>query len=322
MHDRKTFIASELPFINRALKRETETLHPLVRPVADHILDAGGKRLRPVLALLTARALGASGDDLYPVACSLEFLHSATLLHDDILDSAELRRGRPAAHLPFGEHRTILAGDALLALANDIVARTGDPDMTRCISQAIIQTATGEILEIAAVRDATLTSERYLEIITGKTAYLIQAACELGARMAAGDADMVERAKGYGVNLGIAFQLVDDALDYSSAADTSGKPRGGDLREGKFTLPLLLFLENLQPEEREKLQAALAADSLSEKEMETITARIDTEGFAAATRAAAEEYLARAGACLTDFPAGREKALLEAVLNYVLVRDK
>jgi len=322
MHDLKAFIASELPFINRALKRETETLHPLVRPVADHILDAGGKRLRPVLTLLTARGLGATGDNLHSVACSLEFLHSATLLHDDILDSADLRRGRPAAHLDFGEHKTILAGDALLALANDIVARTGDPDMTRCISQAIIQTATGEILEIAAVRDATLTSERYLEIITGKTAYLIQASCELGARMAGASPDMIEKARGYGVNLGIAFQLVDDALDYSSSEDTSGKPRGGDLREGKFTLPLLLFLESLDEEERSALANGLAGETLSEEELDAVTARIDTEGFAAATRTAAEQYLADARACLAAFPPAPEKKLLETVLNYVLVREK
>jgi octaprenyl-diphosphate synthase len=322
MHRLNTFISSELPAINSALKRETGTLHPLVRPVAEHILDAGGKRLRPVLMLLTARALGRTGQDLYPVACSLEFLHSATLLHDDILDRADLRRGRSAAHLDFGEHKTVLTGDALLALANDIVARTGDPDMTRCIAQAIIQTATGEILEIAAIRDTSLTSAGYLEIITGKTAYLIQAACELGARMAGADDEMITRAKGYGVNLGIAFQLVDDALDYSSSAGTSGKPRGGDLREGKFTLPLLLFLESLEPEERDELRAGLARETLTEEELHTITARIDAEGFAAATRVAAEEYLARARACLECFSASPEKALLEAVLEYVLIREK
>jgi octaprenyl-diphosphate synthase len=194
--------------------------------------------------------------------------------------------------------------------------------MTRCIAQAIIQTATGEILEIAAIRDTTLTSERYLEIITGKTAYLIQAACELGARMAEADPEVIERAKGYGVNLGIAFQLVDDALDYSSSADTSGKPRGGDLREGKFTLPLLLFLESLESRERDELRAGLAGETLTGDALDAITARIDDEGFAAATRTAAEEYLARARACLDCFSESPEKALLEQVLDYVLVREK
>jgi octaprenyl-diphosphate synthase len=246
----KVAFLKELPVINAAIGREIDALPALVRPVAAHVMDAGGKRLRPMLTILFARALGFRGENLHTLASSLEFLHSATLMHDDILDNADLRRGKPAAHTLFGITPTVLAGDVLLALANEIVARTGNPALTSCISQAIMQTATGEIMEIAAIRKADISRGEYIEIITGKTAYLIQSACEFGVIAAEGSGRAREGARTFGLNLGIAFQLVDDALDYTSRADTSGKPLGGDLREGKFTLPLLLYLQSLPEEQR------------------------------------------------------------------------
>ncbi|NLY41297.1 MAG: polyprenyl synthetase family protein, partial [Desulfovibrionales bacterium] len=174
----KIAFLKELPAINAAIQHEIDLLPALVRPVADHVVNAGGKRLRPMLTILFARALGFAGENLHTLAGSLEFLHSATLMHDDIVDNAELRRGRPAAHTIFGLTPTILAGDVLLALANEIVSRSNNPALTNCISKAIMHTATGEIMEIAAIRNARISRQEYIEIITGKTAYLIQAACE------------------------------------------------------------------------------------------------------------------------------------------------
>ncbi len=318
----KVAFVRELPAINAAIQAEIDALHPLVRPVAAHVMDAGGKRLRPMLTILFARALNFRGDDLHTLASSLEFLHSATLMHDDILDNADLRRGKPAAHTLFGLTPTILAGDVLLALANEIVARTGNPPLTACISQAIMQTASGEIMEIAAVRNAGITRAEYIEIITGKTAYLIQSACEFGVIAAGASERLRSAARSFGLNLGIAFQLVDDALDYTSGTDTSGKPLGGDLREGKFTLPLLLYLESLPDEERQATIRELTDADLNPARQDRIIAEIASKGFADQTRDAAKSYLALASQALDVLPVCLEKNLLRAMVDFVLTRDK
>lgn len=318
----KIAFLKELPVINAAIRAEVTALHPLVRPVAAHVMDAGGKRLRPMLTLLFARALGFRGDHLPTLACSLEFLHSATLMHDDILDHADLRRGQPAAHTVFGVAPTILAGDVLLALANEIVARTGNAALTACISKAIMQTATGEIMEIAAVRNPRISRQEYIAIITGKTAYLIQAACGFGA-IAAGASERIQtQAEIFGLNLGIAFQLVDDALDYTSRPDTSGKPLGGDLREGKFTLPLLLYLESLASDVREKMHHDLADPALPAGRQDAIIDAIVTQGWAEKTREAAQSYLRLADQALDAIPECSEKTHLRAMIDFVLHREK
>lgn len=318
----KIAFVKELPAINAAIGKEIDALPELVRPVAQHVLEAGGKRLRPMLTILFARALGFRGDNLHTLASSLEFLHSATLMHDDILDNADLRRGRPAAHVLFGVTPTILAGDVLLALANEIVARTGKPALTSCISKAIMQTASGEIMEIAAIRKPDLTRKAYIEIITGKTAYLIQSACEFGVIASGGSERLQAAAISFGLNLGIAFQLVDDALDYTARADTSGKPLGGDLREGKFTLPLLLYLESLPAEQRQAISRELADANLSLARQDQIIANIANQGFADKTRDAAKSYLDLANNALAVLPTGQETTLLGAMINFVLTREK
>ncbi len=318
----KIAFLKELPVINASIQAEIDALPSLVRPVASHVMSAGGKRLRPMLTMFFARALGFRGDHLPTLACSLEFLHSATLMHDDILDHANLRRGQPAAHTVFGLAPTILAGDVLLALANEIVARTGNAALTSCISKAIMQTATGEIMEIAAVRNPRISRDDYITIITGKTAYLIQAACEFGA-IAAGSSDRIRaQAEAFGLNLGIAFQLVDDALDYTARPDTSGKPLGGDLREGKFTLPLLLYLESLSSDAREAMHRDLADPALPVARQDAIIDTIVTQGWADRTRDAARAYLSLAKAALDVLPECQEKTHLQAMIGFVLNREK
>lgn len=318
----KIAFLKELPAINAAIQKEVEALPALVKPVAGHVMEAGGKRLRPMLTILFARALDFRGDNLHTLASSLEFLHSATLMHDDILDNADLRRGKPSAHTRFGITPTILAGDVLLALANEIVARTDIPALTSCISRAIMQTATGEIMEIAAIRNSGITRSEYIEIITGKTAYLIQSACEFGVIAAGGSERVRSAARDFGLNLGIAFQLVDDALDYTSRADTSGKPLGGDLREGKFTLPLLLYLESLPDDMRRITTQELTDVNLHPVRQDQIIAEITAQGFAERTRDAAKSYLALASQALTVIPECLEKTLLGVMIDFVLTRDK
>ena len=323
MSDVYAFIQAELPRVNSFLERQAAALDPVVRPVVEHALLAGGKRLRPMLVLLATRALRApSSVDPYPLACSLEILHTATLLHDDILDGADLRRGRQAAHLVFGPREAILAGDALLALANRLVAEYGDPRLTWVLSEAIMRTATGEAMEIGATRKPDLGLDRYLEIITGKTAYLFQGACQCGAILAGAEEELEDAALAFGLHLGVAFQLVDDALDYTSPAGATGKPEAGDLREGKVTMPLLSYLAELPADEREAFCARFATGPLDEAEVAAHLARIRAGGHPERTRQAAREHAAKAAAALSRFPQGPETALLSQVLDFVLSRSK
>lgn len=324
MHELFGFFEAEQPRVNKFLSAEIEKLHPLVRSVARDVFAGGGKRLRPLLLLLVARSLGCTRQDeaLYSMASSLEFLHSATLLHDDILDGAEMRRGAPAAHTIHGVSTTILAGDALLALSNKLMADTGNPKLTTCIAEAIINTAVGEIAEIAHIRDASLTEDGYIEIITGKTAYLIQAACRCGAIACDASPDVEQAAADYGLFLGIAFQLVDDALDYASSQEKLGKPVGRDLREGKVTLPLLYYLQQAGDADRAWALERLSNVSTSEEDYNALVAAIRDIGGDSKTRELAADYLERAGKALSMFPDSREKDLLQMVLNYVLTREK
>ncbi|BAH77073.1 polyprenyl synthetase family protein [Solidesulfovibrio magneticus] len=322
MSDIADIVSREVPAINRYLESATETLNPMVQPVVRHVLLAGGKRLRPLLTILTARAMGYRADDVYPLACSLEFLHSATLLHDDILDGAKLRRGRESAHVRFGSTHTILAGDVLLALANRLVAEYDNPELTKLLSEALLQTATGEILEIAHLRDVDLPLDTYFSIITGKTAYLIQASCQCGAVLAGASPRLIQAAADLGHHIGVAFQLVDDALDYTSPATVSGKPTGGDLKEGKVTLPLLLYLQGLPFEERRRLAEDFRQDQLSAEDIEYLRGNVVAGGHAEKTREMAGESLAKAQAALAKFPPSPEAELIGDVLAPMLARDK
>ncbi|SDF78069.1 polyprenyl synthetase family protein [Desulfovibrio legallii] len=317
----KARLALELPAINRALGRAVETLPASVRPVARHIFDAGGKRLRPVLTVLTARLLGCRRDDLQDLAVTLEMLHAATLLHDDVLDNAVSRRGQPAAHTVYDVGTVILAGDALLAGANAMVAGYGDTRLTRCFSEATSRTAAGEILEIEAQGRVDVGAAEYEEIIRGKTAWLIRASCEMGALAAGAEAPLAAAAAAYGENLGMAFQMVDDALDFAPESVT-GKPTGGDVREGKLTPPLRLYRESLAETERAAFDAAFCTSLMTEDDAAAIAARIREAGFDAQVRCQAEGFLHAAREALHALPDRPERGLLLQMADYVRDRKK
>lgn len=316
----KDFLQSELPVINSVLEKELEALNPLVRRVAEHVLFSGGKRLRPMLTILTAGCLGKTGEDIRPLACSLEFLHSATLIHDDILDNSDVRRGRQSVHRVFGIKRAVLAGDALLALANMIVARYDIPAMNYCVAEAILKTASGEVQEIDNSRNPAMDKQIYLEIVRGKTAFLIQAACSCGAMAAGAEQVLLSQASSFGLNLGIAFQLVDDALDYAAEARLLGKPQGNDIREGKITLPLILFLESLSEQERQGLLEGISEDALSEEQVQDIIQNIQNQGFEQQVRQEADVYLKKSMDSLLNFPESYEKHIMQEMVELVKTR--
>ena len=317
----KARLATELPGINRALYRAVDTLPEPVRPVARHIFEAGGKRLRPLLTVLCARLLGHKDDDIYDLAITLEMLHAATLLHDDVLDNAVSRRGKPAAHTIFDVSGVILAGDALLAGANALVASHGDTRLTRCFSEATSRTAAGEILEIAAQRRVDPSAGEYEEMVRGKTAWLIRAACEMGALAARADNTAVTAAAAYGENLGMAFQMVDDALDFAPESVT-GKPTGGDVREGKLTPPLRLYRASLDEAERVAFDAAFCSGLMTEADAAAIAERIRQAGHDQAVRRQADEFLDAARQSLDNLPDRPERELMRQMADYVRDRKK
>lgn len=322
MNDLLRYFQRELPGINDFLEAEADQLNGLVKDVAKHIIGSGGKRIRPMLTLLFARSLGYKGDDYHAIACSLELLHSATLLHDDYLDDAELRRGKTAAHLKFGRSETILAGDALLALANEMGARYGNARLSWLLAKGIMETATGEIEEIEFSKNPTLDRKKYMEIIIGKTARLIECACRCGAALAGATPEQEDAAGNYGLNLGIAFQLVDDALDYASPTSETGKPEGGDLKEGKVTLPLILLMEDGDDAGCEVLLEGLKECSLTGDQCEAILSQIKEGRYSEKTRDEAAAYVEKAKACLDGFPSGEEVTVLKQAADFVLTRTK
>lgn len=321
MQELKDALAREQPLINAEIRRRLEELPAPARPAAEHVMQGGGKRLRPLLTLLCGRAFGADGPDLYTLGAAVEMLHSATLLHDDILDRAETRRGRPAAHVLFGEGTVILAGDALLAKAMRLVSGLGDTRLTDCISEAVMRTAEGEIAEFALLRNRRATHSDYLAVVTGKTAWMLRAACELGALFAGADAPLAAAAAAFGLELGIAFQMVDDALDFSPE-EITGKPRGGDLREGKITPPVLLYAASLPPEEAERFWCAFETGAFDETRTAAVSESLYSGGFANLARKAADPHTAKAGAELEKFPEGKERLVLRQMLGYIQNREK
>ena len=315
----KQRLAQELAPIGAALARATERLPGPVRPVARHILEAGGKRLRPFLTVLMARLLGDQSPRIYELAVTMEMLHAATLLHDDVLDDAANRRGRPAAHTQFGVAQAILAGDALLSGANAQVAEFDDPRLCRCFATATSETAAGEILEIAAQRRVDVSAEEYAAIVRGKTAALIAASCEMGALAAGAAPEAVACAASYGENLGMAFQIVDDALDFAPETVT-GKPMGGDVREGKLTPPLRFYRLHLPENERAAFDAAFVCGMLSAADAAGISARVREAGFDTRAREEAGAYLRAAREALLRLPDAPERRVLVEMTDYV--RDR
>ncbi len=316
----KARMALELPAINRALTDLLQELPAPARRAATHTVTAGGKRLRPMLTILCSRLFHSEGSkDIYRLAATLEMLHAATLMHDDVIDNADTRRSRPAAHTLFGNTEAILAGDALLSTANACVAAYGNPRLCEVFSKATAETAAGEILELDALRNAHLAAGEYRSIIRGKTAYLIRAACEMGALHAGATEEQVAALGLYGEALGMAFQMVDDALDVADA-EVIGKPSGGDLREGKLTPPLQLYRDSLSAEEQALFNAKFTEGTFTEEEVSRICQEVRNKGFDEQVRSLATSYLQEAEKALAILPKSKEHDILLEILTYV--RDR
>ena len=312
----KSVLREEQPRINAVLEREIEALPASARSVARHTLFAGGKRLRPLLAVYMGRLFGSNHPDIYTMAAAIEFVHVASLIHDDVLDNATTRRGILAAHTIYTPTVAILAGDVMLAHAAGMVAKIGDKFISMQFAEAVAKTAVGEIDEFNHLGNVNLSYEDYLAIITGKTAWSLKVACELPAYHAGAGEEQVKAAAVYGLELGIAFQIVDDALDIAPSSDT-GKPSGGDLREKKCTPLTRMYLESLPDLEAKQFAEKFAAGSFTEPELETIILAMRANGLDRKTRDFAEPHLERAKKALALLPDNKERKVLELVPDFI-----
>jgi octaprenyl-diphosphate synthase len=308
--------------VERILREEAASEVPLAEEVCHYVHDAGGKRLRPALVLLACRALGSDSVEPWYAGAAVEMIHAATLLHDDVVDHAESRRGRVTVSARWGGAPAVIAGNLLFSRAFGILARRGRVEELRVLSRCMMTMCRGEIMQNVHRGNLEMSEETYTGVIRAKTADFLSACCRIGTMLAGADARAVERMAEYGMNLGLAFQVTDDLLDVCGDEDEIGKPVGGDLREGKMTLPLILGLKHASPAERERVKAIARQSFITRDEFETVRAVLYRADAPERTRRVAEAYT-RASldglALLPDIPARRA---LEALAENLSTRSK
>ncbi|HWQ85317.1 MAG TPA: polyprenyl synthetase family protein [Brevundimonas sp.] len=295
---------------------------PVIPLLADHLVSAGGKRLRPLLTVAAARASGATGEITAAVklAAAVEFIHTATLLHDDVVDGSNLRRGKTAAHLIWGAPSSVLVGDFLFARAFELMVEIGQMRALGILARASSVIAEGEVLQLTRAHDLNLDQETYLRIISAKTAELFAAAAESGAVGAGAGEKAVEALRAYGLNLGLAFQLADDALDYGGISEELGKNAGDDFREGKVTMPLLLAAARTRGREDAFWDRTINKGQRTEDDFRRARELVIGSGAIGATLATAHEYADAAKASLKDLPANEWRDALEQLADFAVSR--
>jgi octaprenyl-diphosphate synthase len=315
-------VREDLEACNRLIVERMQSPVALIPQLAAHLVAAGGKRLRPLLTLAAARLCGYRGERHVALAACVEFIHTATLLHDDVVDESALRRGQASANALFGNKASVLVGDFLFARAFELMVEDGSLKVLAILSAASATIAEGEVLQLVTQNDTTTTEAQYLEVIHGKTAALFAAATRVGA-VVADQPDQAEAAMdSYGRNLGIAFQLVDDALDYSAEQERLGKTVGDDFREGKITLPVLLAFARGTEEERDFWRRVLEQRVQQEGDLARALALMARHEALADTIARAREYGDAALAALASFPEGSEKRALADIVEFCIARAR
>lgn len=289
----------------------------LIRTIGDYIVQAGGKRMRPALVLMMARALGYQGTTHHLLAAVVEFIHTATLLHDDVVDESELRRGRQTANAVFGNAASVLVGDFLYSRTFQMMVETGSVEIMRILADATNVIAEGEVLQLLNVHDPDVTEARYMQVVRYKTARLFEASAQVGAVLAQAEPAVVQAAAEYGRRVGTAFQLVDDVLDYSGDAEALGKNVGDDLREGKATLPLIRVMAVGSAAQRELVRQAILQ---GQGDFAAVAAAIQATDALQHTLAAARAEADAAAAALADFPESEFKSAMLAFCAFAVDR--
>lgn len=321
-HERlAAMLAADLAAVNALIRERMASEHaPRIPEVTAHLIEAGGKRLRPMLTLAAARMFGDRGEGAVKLAATVEFIHTATLLHDDVVDESDRRRGRPTANLLWDNKSSVLVGDYLFARSFQLMVETGSLRVLDILSDAAAVIAEGEVLQLVAARDLATTEATYFQVIRGKTAALFAAACEAGAVIAGAPEAAARALRSYGDALGIAFQIVDDLLDYGGASEVIGKNVGDDFRDRKLTLPVIKALAAADAEERAFWARTIARGEQGEGDLARALALLERHGALDATRAAALDWAGRAQAALAGLPEGALRALLHDLADYVVER--
>jgi octaprenyl-diphosphate synthase len=314
-------LADDMAAVNAVIRERMASEHaPRIPEVTAHLIEAGGKRLRPLLTLAAARICGYPGRAHVDLAATVEFIHTATLLHDDVVDESARRRGRPTANLLWDNKSSVLVGDYLFARAFQLMVRTGSLPVLAILSDAAARIAEGEVLQLTAARNLATDADIYLKVVRGKTATLFAAACEAGGAIAEAPEAVVEGLRVYGDALGIAFQMVDDFLDYGGAGDGIGKNLGDDFRERKLTLPVIRAVAAADAEERGFWQRVIEKGDQRDGDLDHAMALMARHGALEATRTEALDWAARARAALAPVPAHPLRDTLHALADYVVER--
>jgi octaprenyl-diphosphate synthase len=291
-----------------------------IKKVGEYIINSGGKRYRPMLLLLSSKMFGYTGGRHIPLAAVVEFIHTATLLHDDVVDNANLRRGKASANSVWGSGASILVGDYLLAKSFSLAVEDGNRAILETLSRTTTQMAEGEVMQLLKHSDPETTEEEYLSVVTNKTAILLSAACRISALLGEGTDEEIEAMSEYGLNLGIAYQLTDDCLDYTSSDEDLGKAIGNDLREGKVTMPLIKAFRDGDDAEKELIRMVVEADELSEDDLKKVFNVIEKYEGIEYTLESAMSRIESAKAALEIFEPNIERAALMAVADNVIDR--
>ncbi|MDB2653418.1 polyprenyl synthetase family protein [Luminiphilus sp.] len=319
INDIRASVEADFARVNALIIDQLYSDVDMVENVGQYIVDSGGKRLRPLLTLLAAASVGEVTEKHITFAAIIEFIHTATLLHDDVVDISTLRRGKPTVNSEFGNAPSVLVGDFLYTRAFQLMVQLDDMRILALMADVTNQIAEGEVLQLVRAGDPETSREQYFDVITRKTAILFAAACE-GAVMLSGESDdVLAQMHSVGLNLGIAFQLIDDVLDYEGDPETTGKNVGDDLNEGKPTLPLIHAMTHASPE-----GTALIADSIRQKSVENLDAIValaKITGGIQETRRAAIEHCGRVSTALADLPATAARASLEKLAEFSIARE-
>ena len=313
-------VADDLKRVNQVIVDRMDSPVPMIPQLAGHVVSAGGKRLRPVLTLASAKMCGYEGERHVHLAACVEFIHTATLLHDDVVDESELRRGQASANAVWGNQASVLVGDFLFSRAFQVMVSDGSLKVLDVLSSTSATIAEGEVAQLMTANDTETSETAYLERIKGKTAALFAAACQIGAIVAERPAVEEEALQTYGLNLGIAFQLIDDALDFSAKQAELGKTVGDDFREGKITLPIILAFRRGSDEERAFWKSALEDLEQGDGDLDKALALMDKHNALSDTVDRARHYGAIARDALGIFADGPEKQALIELLDFCIER--
>lgn len=321
-HERlAAWLAADMERVTDTIRARMSSEHaPRIPQVTAHLIEAGGKRLRPMLTLASARMMGYEGEDHVKLAATVEFIHTATLLHDDVVDESGQRRGRPTANLLWDNQSSVLVGDYLFARSFQLMVETGSLRVLDILSNAAATIAEGEVLQLTAARDLGTTEDTYLKVVRGKTAALFSAASEVGGVIAGASDAQVRALYAYGDALGIAFQIVDDLLDYGGVAAVMGKNTGDDFREGKLTLPVIKAIAAADADERAFWQRVIGEGRQDADDLEQAQTLLRKHGALDATRQEALDWIARAKAALATLPEHELRGMLDDLADYVVAR--